>query len=104
MASALFIPRHVQCPSAWLRHRRHDDFRGTWPLNRGASQVVPNLRMEKCAESLRGGELMGKFDNAAFVELAWKNERNINKSPQRGNGILPITWRRGDLQKLSKDT
>ena len=44
------------------------------------------------------------FDNAAFVERVWKNERNINKRPQRGNRILPITWRRGDLQKLSKDT
>ena len=61
MAEALFIPGHIQRPGAWLRHRRHDDRRGSRPLDRGPSPQLPDVRVAERAESLRGGELMKRL-------------------------------------------
>ena len=61
MAEAVQLQRHLQCPNAWSWHRRHDDRCCPRPLDRGPSQVVQDVRVAKCPESLCTGELMNRL-------------------------------------------
>ena len=83
MAAALFIQGHVQCPGAWLWHRRHDDLCRHGALSRGSSPQLPNLGMEKCSVRLRESELVFRVRRACLSSPCTARHDNAIAPDQR---------------------